>query len=186
MCCFKLLSLLNFTKLFTAVPPVPIIERLFFVERLWLLILSPYLLWVCLDFVSSWFILGRLFLHGFLYSTGIINRICPFPLDCPIYWCVIAHSGLSWLFVFLQYLLQFLLLHLYFFFFLLSSAKGLSICLFFKERTLSFIFLIYFCSDLYYVISYATFGLSLFFFWFLEMHVRLFMWIFLTLCIYSY
>ena len=74
-----------------------------------------------------------------------------------------------------------------FHFFLLSSAKGLSICLFFKERTLSFIFLIYFCSDLYYVISYATFGLSLFFFfWFLEMHVRLFMWIFLTLCIYSY
>lgn len=128
----------------------------------------------CYGFVYTLFLhnsvlVDCMFLHGFLYSIGIVNRICPFPLDCPIYWCITVHSIFLCVFVFLWYQVQSLLLFQILFIwvlallFLVNSDKDFKTLFYlFKEKSFRFIDLLFFLACILFVsaLIFAVFFLS--------------------------
>lgn len=119
----------------------------------WLLILSPYSLWVCLYF---------LFLPNSVLASCMFPGIYPF---------------LSWSFVFLVMspfsFIVFTYLGPLSLLFLASLAKGFSILFIISKNQLRFfnllccfpiLYFIYFCSNLSYFLPSANFGFSLFLF----------------------
>ena len=103
-----------------------------------------------LDFVGRFLITVSLlviclFVHLFLFGSVLVIctflRICPFLPGCPFYWPMHACSSLLWSFVFLWCQLQFLLFHLWLYWFelslfLMGLAKGLSILFIFSKNQL--------------------------------------------------
>ena len=128
---------------------------LFSLGHICLLIQSPYLIMGVFRFLN----LCDSVLGGCMF-LGIYS----FPLDCSVYWCITVHSIFLWVFVFMWYQVQSLLF--YFRFYLFESSlfyswwiqiKILKPCFFlFKEKTFSFIDLLFFFS-LYFICFCSNF-----------------------------
>ena len=108
-----------------------------------------------------------LFLPDSVFVGCTFVRICPFLLGCPFYWHTVAHSILSWSFVYVGFNFSFLISNLLIWtlslFFLMSLANGLWILLTFSKKQLlvSLIFSIVFFGSVL-LISYLIFMISFF------------------------
>ena len=141
--------------------------------HIWLLIQSPYLIMGVFRFLNR---------HDSILGSCMVLRIYSFPLDCPIYWCITVHSIFLWVFAFLWYQVQSLLLFqilfiwVLAFLFLVNSDKDFKTLFYlFKEKSFSFIDLLFllacilFLSALIFAVFFLLFTLNFVFVAFLAL-----------------